>query len=215
MTIDLSEEKLESYKEKSILLCIQNDAPSIASVRKYQGEVVAKAMIIYFLNSIDKLLNLKQKLTAFQLDYAADLILEDYPNMKPSDIRLAIRKGLMKEIYNRVDVQVVLGWFRDYWVERMDVSANSRQTDHHNLKNSRTEKAGLEILRKAFEVNGFQKKEEVKAVDFTFEQFKTDLHLMQHLQQDFDNRNQSDDFILDFDTFARYQYESLIKKIKI
>ena len=97
------------------------DMPTIGSIKKAYGDVFCQAYIeTWIINFID-FVNLGKGMTAGQVMETALMILEEFYYMNLADINLVFKRaksGYYGQLYDRIDGQIILGWFRAYAMER-------------------------------------------------------------------------------------------------
>lgn len=72
----------------------------------------------------------------------ADLVVRDYKHMNLADLKLCMMNGISGKygkIFNRVDVEVVLGWCKAYWEERLQEAELVSQREHEKAKKETSE----------------------------------------------------------------------------
>ena len=65
----------------------------------------------------------------------AEMVLEDYPSLKLVEIKSIFKLAAKKTNYNRIDVNVIFGWVKDYWEHREELVSITREQHHRRLKN--------------------------------------------------------------------------------
>lgn len=115
---------------------IKADTPNVWEVRRDIGELKTKAVIVYALAWLARLVNVERNLTETQIGEIAADIIEEYGYMKMEELKYVLKQGARKEkIYGRLDYNVVMGWFADYAAERAvcceDISSQ-RETQELN-----------------------------------------------------------------------------------
>ncbi|MFV0325326.1 MAG: DUF6633 family protein [Bacteroides xylanisolvens] len=92
-----------------------------------------------------------------QAAMTVDLIIEEYPYLKLDDLKLCFKNAMKMKygnIYNRIDGQVIMSWFRSYNKERCAVADNQSWNNHKaNLSKETSYTNGLsyEEYRKELE----------------------------------------------------------------
>lgn len=72
-------------------------------------------------------------MTDIQAAMTVDLIIEEYPYMKLDDLKLCFKNAMKMKygnIYNRIDGQVIMSWFRAYNKERCAVADTQSWNNH-------------------------------------------------------------------------------------
>lgn len=68
-----------------------------------------------------------------QVTMTVDLIIEEYPYMKPDDFKLCFKNAMkMKygKLYNRIDGQIIMNWLREYNKERCAIADNQSWNEY-------------------------------------------------------------------------------------
>ena len=122
---------------KTIKDSLEAKTPTIgASIRKHgerKIETFVKIWIADFLQSV----NLKRSLNEDQVDEIAFLVVSEYRNMTISDINLIFKNaklGKYGQFYESIDVVKVLGWFNEYFENRIRTAEDINHTRHKQNK---------------------------------------------------------------------------------
>lgn len=110
--------------------------PDIGTITKYLGETKARAAVVYLLADALEFFNASETMSDTQVAMTVDLILEEYPYMKTDDIKLCFKNAMKMKygrLYNRIDGQIIMGWFREYNKERCSVADNQSWNEHKSL----------------------------------------------------------------------------------
>ena len=73
------------------------------------------------------------------IDLIALYIVQDFGNLTMSDINLVFtraKKGNYGELYESLNTAKVLGWFTEYFEERMVTAGEMAVLSHNHIKNS-------------------------------------------------------------------------------
>jgi hypothetical protein len=125
----------EAFLDKSL---------SIGSISRTIGDthqLAVKALLNIILGDIILFLNVGKTMTGPQLTETVGLVVKHYSHFKPKDFKLCIegvKKGNHGPLYDRIDGQVILSWFKDYDAERdyiaAEVNSNSNEVYKMNDK---------------------------------------------------------------------------------
>lgn len=116
---------LPGVKAATMEEAMQGKTPLLSTVKKYQGEGVAIASVKHIIGEASTLVNVGRNLTPQQVEFLAEEIIAQYFYLTLADIRFVMRQGVTGkygELYERLDVQVVSGWFAQYVSERLDAA---------------------------------------------------------------------------------------------
>ena len=116
--------------------------PLIGTIIKNLGETKARAAVVYLLADALEFFNAADTMSDVQVAMTVDLIIEEYAYMKLDDIKLCFKNAMkMKygKIYNRIDGQVIMSWFKEYNKERCSTADNQSYNEHkaHNAEEAK------------------------------------------------------------------------------
>ena len=127
-----TQEAIANIAAKTPTAALVEKSPTIATVKKYWGETKMKAVVKYFIESVSSCLNVGKGLNEFQVEIAADMVFESYYYYKISEIKLVFKKGLKGDfgtLYDRLDPQIIMDWFRQYDELRTGVKEYARMQE--------------------------------------------------------------------------------------
>lgn len=107
--------------------------PSLARLKKEYGERLPVDYLMLWILAINDMVNVGNKMTAFQIEYTAKLIYKENPLLTIADIKFVFDKavsGAFGELYNRIDSAMICTWFRKHWSERLDIGEQVSQEQH-------------------------------------------------------------------------------------
>jgi hypothetical protein len=110
----------------SVSQAIDLNTPSLAKINKHFGEDFILAYIEGWIVNLRKFLNVGKSMTDNQTEETAIFILSEYYSITIADIYLVFKKaklGHFGKIYDRLDGQVILSWFDEFFKERCNVCA--------------------------------------------------------------------------------------------
>lgn len=89
--------------------------------------------MVYLLADALEFFNATETMSDIQAALTVDLIMEEYPYLKLDDLKLCFKNAMKMKygnIYNRIDGQVIMSWFRAYNKERCAVADNQSWNSH-------------------------------------------------------------------------------------
>ena len=136
---------LTEYKPQSMMQRLDNvkslpdvwkaKTPSLARMRKQYGERLPVDYLTLWILAINDMVNVGNKMTAFQMEYTAKLVFKENPLLTIADIKFVFDRavsGSFGELYNRLDSAMICTWFRKHWVERLEAAEQHSQEKHYN-----------------------------------------------------------------------------------
>lgn len=111
----------------------QSKDDSIAKIKRELGDSFTKGYIKIWLIELNELLNLRRPMTESQITFSAQLIVDEFFNLKISDLTLLFRKilsGQYGELYESLNPPKILGFFRNYLNERTAIAAEYSMQQH-------------------------------------------------------------------------------------
>lgn len=106
---------------KTVSDVFSSGMPALATLGRERGDAIARAVLVLILNDMLDFFNAGNDMNDTQVALTVDFILEEYPYMQADDITLCFRnamKGKYGKLYNRIDGQIIMGWLREYNIER-------------------------------------------------------------------------------------------------
>ena len=108
-------------KVSTVPAALESGTPSIAIINKKFGEDFTQAYIEGWIVHLREFLNIGKKMTDQQTQETAMMILDEYYNLTIADINIIFKRaklGRWGQIYDRIDGQIILSWFDQYFRER-------------------------------------------------------------------------------------------------
>lgn len=108
--------------------------PSLAVLRRDYGNEKIEAIIKLHLIDLCESVNLKRPLRATQIDSIAREIVAEYYALTIADVHVIFRNaktGAYGEFYESLDMPKVMGWFRSYFAERLELAAEQSENHAH------------------------------------------------------------------------------------
>lgn len=99
--------------------------PSLWDVEKTYGYECLQAYLEGWIVNLREFVNVGKKMTDNQTFETAMIILQDYKCLTIADINLIFKRaksGYYGNLYDRLDGQIILGWFRRYFSERCNAA---------------------------------------------------------------------------------------------
>lgn len=121
---------------RTIAQVLDSPEPSLHHIAVRLGDTAARAVVSYLLADALELFNVRETMTDVQVALTVDLILEEYPYLQTDDLKLCLRNAMKLrygEVYNRIDVTVVMGWLRAYNRERCSEADVQGYNAHRRL----------------------------------------------------------------------------------
>lgn len=116
--------------------------PTLATVKKYQGQEVAIDTLADYMAQTSLLLNVGSNMRPDQMRAAAEMLLQDRYWLTLADYKLLLRMGVTGQfgkIYERLDVGVIYEWVSLYEERRAEVAEREQLRKHGALNDRRAE----------------------------------------------------------------------------
>ena len=134
---------LEKYSPKNCMLhagkittieqALNSKAPSIASFQRQQGRQFTEGLITFWLLYLNNILNLNKPMSEEQINLCSNMVVEEFYMLKVSDLTLLFKRivsGQYGEFYERLSIDKVLTFFREYLEERFDLAKDASLRNH-------------------------------------------------------------------------------------
>jgi len=136
LSMKIKSTDLQKVNPKSIQEVFENETPTLATVKKYQGEIDMNATLHYLIYWVRDSLSVGKSLTDKQIAIAGELIFDDYYYLTIADFKLCFKKGIKGEygkLYDRIDTQILYEWVSAYANERFEYirELGSEETEHN------------------------------------------------------------------------------------
>jgi hypothetical protein len=122
--------------------------PSLAMVRKQFGEDFIQAYIEGWIVNLREFLNIGRKMTDVQTQETATLIVDQFYGITLADVNLIFKKvklGHFGQVYDRLDGQIILSWFSDYYEKRCSAFAEKSMQESEKHKSDPYERTSKPI----------------------------------------------------------------------
>lgn len=116
---------------------VQCELPSIARMRKEQGESETKKMMAALIDRCQSLMNLTMKMNTEQLQDAVDIMCSEYYWMTFADLNAILTQGRMGrygELFGRIDTTTLCKWCEKYLAERANYFEKLNNNEHYEHK---------------------------------------------------------------------------------
>ena len=127
-----------AYKDvRKIEDSLQTNAPTLGRMTRELGEKKIHSYLKMWLINLEQTTNLKRGLSEAMIEETAYYIMMDNKNLTISDINLIFKEaktGGYGEFYESLTMAKILGWFREYYSERMEVASMLSQREAHTHK---------------------------------------------------------------------------------
>lgn len=130
---------------------MQSQAPTIGTFVREKNRDFAEGLVMGWLVYLNDILNLKRPMTEDQVELCAVEILNDYHNLKISDLTLLFKNiiaGKYGEFYESLTIPKVLTFFRDYYEERLEIGMIESQRKHNDFMNQNEFDISTSLKRK-------------------------------------------------------------------
>lgn len=114
-------------------------APSLAVIRRTDGEEQAIKKVISLILDVNNALNIQRKMSMAQMTMAAQLIFEDYYYLRMHEIAFVFKnaiKGVYGPFYESLDITKIFAWLNEYAKEREEIYWDKALREHYNQKES-------------------------------------------------------------------------------
>jgi len=154
---------------------LSSNTPSLWDITKAYGDRKTEAYIKLWLIDLNECLNLRKSLSETQIEQVAIAILQDYRNLKISDINLIFtraKKGQYGEFYESISMPKILSWFRDYYDDRINTAGEIARRNHSNIMADERKNSYENRNEKESKAQEFFKENHKIALDQFTKQFK-------------------------------------------
>lgn len=126
----------KTINPKSFVDVFDSSYPSLAVVKKVEGKVFTRAIMVLIISDVCLFYNTGQNMSQSQIAELSDFIIEDYYYLKIDDFKLCFnngKKGVYGDVY-RVDGGVLLSWIERYRKERNRAAEEDNFNKHQSTK---------------------------------------------------------------------------------
>ena len=128
---------VKSSKLVSVSDAMNSKSQSLGKIQREQSVEFSEGIIKMWLLYLNKILNLNKPMSDEQMKLAAVLICEEFYMLKMSDLSLLFKRiisGQYGEFYERLSIDKVLTFFRNYLEERFEIAIDQSSRDHRDVK---------------------------------------------------------------------------------
>ena len=140
------EQRWESLPVKTVYENILSEQPNIAQLQLLipkHGDMAVKLIIMHALKEVRDFFNVGKNLTNPQITITAELIMSQYWYFKIEDVKLCLRRAMYQEkLFDRLDGNIILGWFREYDNERTEEAMRVSEHEEEQERNDFTPSPG-------------------------------------------------------------------------
>ena len=122
-----------SGKLATIEDAVNSKAPSIASFQREQGRKFTEGLVTVWLMYLNNILNLNKPMSEEQINLCSNMVVEEFYMLKVSDLTLLFKRivsGQYGEFYERLSIDKVLTFFREYLEERYKLASEASLRNH-------------------------------------------------------------------------------------
>ena len=121
----------------SVTDAINSPSHSLGKIQREQSKKFTEGLVLVWLMYLNEILNLNKPMSEEQMKLASVLICEEFYMLKMSDLTLLFKRiisGQYGEFYERLSINKVLTFFRNYLEERFEIAIDQSSRDHRDVK---------------------------------------------------------------------------------
>jgi hypothetical protein len=121
----------------SVTDAINSPSHSLGKIQREQSKKFTEGLVLVWLMYLNEILNLNKPMSEEQMKLAAVLICEEFYMLKMSDLTLLFKRiisGQYGDFYERLSINKVLTFFRNYLEERFEIAIDQSSRDHRDVK---------------------------------------------------------------------------------
>ena len=121
----------------SVTDAINSPSHSLGKIQREQSKKFTEGLVLVWLMYLNEILNLNKPMSEEQMKLAAVLICEEFYMLKMSDLTLLFKRiisGQYGEFYERISINKVLTFFRNYLEERFEIAIDQSSRNHRDIK---------------------------------------------------------------------------------
>lgn len=110
-------QNLGMVQPRNLEQALDGSTPAISTVNKYLGREASKDAVIQIIAEAAALLNIGKNLQPHQIEFLAEDVLQDWFYLTIGEVRYIMQQGIRNRwgsIYDRLDVETVMGWIGQY-----------------------------------------------------------------------------------------------------
>ena len=116
---------------------INSPSHSLGKIQREQSKKFTEGLVLIWLMYLNEILNLNKPMSEEQMKLASTLICEEFYMLKMADLTLLFKRiisGQYGEFYERLSIDKVLTFFRNYLEERFEIAIDQSSRAHRDLK---------------------------------------------------------------------------------
>ena len=121
----------------SVTDAINSPSHSLGKIQREQSKKFTEGLVLVWLMYLNEILNLNKPMSEEQMKLASVLICEEFYMLKMSDLTLLFKRiisGQYGDFYERISINKVLTFFRNYLEERFEIAIDQSSRDHRDIK---------------------------------------------------------------------------------
>lgn len=141
----------------------ESSTPSLWDIEKAYGYEFLQAYLEGWIVNLREFVNVGKKMNDIQTFETAMIILQDYKFLTIADVNLLFKRaksGYYGNLYDRLDGQIILGWFRKYFSERCNAAEEQSISEASRYKDDPYERTSSNEALKTHNFKIFQMKRE-------------------------------------------------------
>tara|TARA_B100001093_G_scaffold516264_1_gene594649 strand:- start:1113 stop:1652 length:540 start_codon:yes stop_codon:yes gene_type:complete len=150
----------KSVKVKTLeQAALDKQTSTLGSMIRDKGQDFGEGILGAWILFLNESLNLKRQMSDQQIEMASVMILEEYGSLRFADLTVlfkSIIKGEYGSFYESLSIDKLMGFFKDYFDKRCEVSASSNESKHFEFRQDISDVAGTD--RQSFTISDQQKK---------------------------------------------------------
>lgn len=151
------------------------DNKSLVNIKKNHGEIRTNAFIASILSNLVMSFNVGKTMNEYQLADAVNLVKNEYYFLKPSELQYCFNQaklGRYGQLYDRIDVSVIVNFIEKYLEERMNVVIEENTNKNKEYNSGVMDEKVVEKLKALLNSVNTEKKPEPKQTEAEIDVFK-------------------------------------------
>lgn len=137
---------------------LDKETKTLGSMIREQGQEFSEGVLQAWILFLNESLNVKRQMSDQQIEMSSEMILEEYGSLRFADLTVlfkSIIKGDYGSFYESLSIDKLMGFFKDYFDKRCEVSASSNDSKHFEFRQDISDVAGTD--RQSFTISDQQK----------------------------------------------------------
>lgn len=133
--------------------------PALAEIEKTYGYEFLQAYLEGWIVNLREFVNVGKRMTDMQTFETAMIVLQDYKYLTIADINLLFKRaksGYYGKLYDRLDGQIILDWFRTYDQERAAAAVEDSINEASKYDTDCYDRTSEQFYRKVHEFRKWQ-----------------------------------------------------------